>query len=277
MLIGERNGMAVKPKWKNPYVTNGLIAMWDGEWNADGGVHKNDSNIVDLTGNCSNLILSSGLLIHEETVGGLKCLEEATFACSSNSVINTAVKEIVYDSTKAITVQLVCYMVDVSSRNSVVFSSIGSVGSSFPCFYLGCEKIPSNSLIRCNGKAAGSSVSQSNISTNTYPVACCQLVISGGMVYQSSISINYGDNESVGSLITAQLASRLPNEPDLVERCITSGKVSITLPIGAVLLSTRFYSRTLTSDEISTNYAIDKLRFDLNSSTSNRGGVGVIS
>lgn len=36
MLIAHRNGMAV---WTNPYVTDGLVAMWDGEWNAGGGVH----------------------------------------------------------------------------------------------------------------------------------------------------------------------------------------------------------------------------------------------
>lgn len=31
--------------WKNPYVTDGLVAMWDGEWNAGGGVH--DANATE--------------------------------------------------------------------------------------------------------------------------------------------------------------------------------------------------------------------------------------
>ena len=26
--------------WKNPYITDGLVAMWDGEWNVGGGVHS---------------------------------------------------------------------------------------------------------------------------------------------------------------------------------------------------------------------------------------------
>ena len=26
-------------RWQNPYVTDGLIAMWDGKWNAEYGVH----------------------------------------------------------------------------------------------------------------------------------------------------------------------------------------------------------------------------------------------
>lgn len=38
--------------WKNPYVTNGLIAMWDGEWNAGPGKHDPDATIwKDLVGN----------------------------------------------------------------------------------------------------------------------------------------------------------------------------------------------------------------------------------
>lgn len=39
-------------KWTNPYITDGLVAMWDGEWNAGWGVH--DENAIvwkDLTGN----------------------------------------------------------------------------------------------------------------------------------------------------------------------------------------------------------------------------------
>lgn len=38
--------------WVNPYVTDGLIAMWDGEWNAGGGVHDSSAaSIADLSGN----------------------------------------------------------------------------------------------------------------------------------------------------------------------------------------------------------------------------------
>ena len=38
--------------WVNPYVTDGLVAMWDGEWNADGGVHDASATTwKDLTGN----------------------------------------------------------------------------------------------------------------------------------------------------------------------------------------------------------------------------------
>ena len=44
----ERRGAAA---WTNPYVTDGLVAMWDGEWNAGGGVHDANATVwKDLIG-----------------------------------------------------------------------------------------------------------------------------------------------------------------------------------------------------------------------------------
>lgn len=38
-------------KWENPYITDGLIAMWDGEWNAGFGVHDASATLwKDLVG-----------------------------------------------------------------------------------------------------------------------------------------------------------------------------------------------------------------------------------
>ena len=42
----------------NPYVQDGLVAMWDGEWNAGWGIHDDSANTwVDLSGNGNNLSL----------------------------------------------------------------------------------------------------------------------------------------------------------------------------------------------------------------------------
>ena len=43
MQIANRESFAVassRKPWTNPYVTDGLVAMWDGEWNAGGGVRS---------------------------------------------------------------------------------------------------------------------------------------------------------------------------------------------------------------------------------------------
>lgn len=37
-------------KWENPYITDGLVAMWDGEWNAGGGKHDANATV------CKNLV-----------------------------------------------------------------------------------------------------------------------------------------------------------------------------------------------------------------------------
>ena len=53
MLLGARQFFERRgaPAWTNPYVTDGLVAMWDGEWNAGGGVHDpNATAWKDLVG-----------------------------------------------------------------------------------------------------------------------------------------------------------------------------------------------------------------------------------
>ena len=49
---GEGSFVIGPDKWTNPYVTDGLVAMWDGEWNAGGGIHDaNATTWKDLIGN----------------------------------------------------------------------------------------------------------------------------------------------------------------------------------------------------------------------------------
>ena len=46
-MIGMRNLMiAGGGGWQNPYVTDGLVAMWDGEWNAGPGAHDASSQYI---------------------------------------------------------------------------------------------------------------------------------------------------------------------------------------------------------------------------------------
>ena len=65
MMIAARNSFLMggggPTPWQNPYVTNGLIAMWDGEWNAGGGVHDaNATTWLDLSGNGNDLDITAG-------------------------------------------------------------------------------------------------------------------------------------------------------------------------------------------------------------------------
>ena len=58
MILGARTGAWAKSgEWVNPYVTDGLVAMWDGEWNAGFGIHNPlAATIKDLIGT-NDLIL----------------------------------------------------------------------------------------------------------------------------------------------------------------------------------------------------------------------------
>ena len=62
MMIGSRNGMVVSGgggAWTNPYVTDGLIGLWDGEWNVAGGQHDGSATTwVDISGNNRDAVLS---------------------------------------------------------------------------------------------------------------------------------------------------------------------------------------------------------------------------
>lgn len=50
MLIGMRNGM-LAGGWKNPYITDGLVAIWDGICNAGWGAHDPNATVwKDLVG-----------------------------------------------------------------------------------------------------------------------------------------------------------------------------------------------------------------------------------
>lgn len=266
MMIAARNsflmGGAGPTPWQNPYVTDGLVAMWDGEWNARGGAHGDESRIVDTTGNCADLVLSSGVLTHASP-SGLECAEAAVLSCADNAPVNSAVQAIVYDSSKSVTIQLICALAGVSARANIELASVGTIGRNYPCFLVNCEKIPTVSILRSSCKSCSTSHSQSDAATSVYPVACCQMSMSGGMIYQSRISIDFGATEAIGNATTATLAGRLPNESNLVSRCITSGVVSLTMPAGAIFLSSRVYSRALTADEVAANYAIDAARFGL--------------
>ena len=48
--------------WSNPYVTDGLIAMWDGEWNVGPGKHSSTTSTwKDLIGSLNFAILSENI------------------------------------------------------------------------------------------------------------------------------------------------------------------------------------------------------------------------
>ena len=78
----------VKLSWKNPYVTDGLVAMWDGTWNAPGGVHDCDSAVILELVSGKSEVLDGTISAH------LNCYQaETMMAKSDTTLIGTALKK----------------------------------------------------------------------------------------------------------------------------------------------------------------------------------------
>ena len=53
MMLGARTAAwaIMRVGWTNPYITDGLVGYWDGEWNSEGGKHDAvQDSLVDLSG-----------------------------------------------------------------------------------------------------------------------------------------------------------------------------------------------------------------------------------
>ena len=78
----------VKLTWQNPYVTDGLLAMWDGRWNAPGGVHDcNSTNIFELVSG-KNEVLEGTITAHLDYYQ-----TETVMVRSDTTLIGTALKK----------------------------------------------------------------------------------------------------------------------------------------------------------------------------------------
>lgn len=61
MKLGKIGCRKMLHVWRNPYVTDGLVSMWDGEWNVGGGKHDADATTwADITGNGHDASVASG-------------------------------------------------------------------------------------------------------------------------------------------------------------------------------------------------------------------------
>ena len=221
-------------EWENPYITDGLIHMFDGQWNTGEGLHKTNPNKwIDLgSAKCdANLEGSQSGDIFSSLA--FEC-EAAWWRLTSQDVLNAL-------DNGALTIEIVA---DLPSIQSPVWgryytallacSSTGTVSSGVGFFY---HTQTLRTLIKIrNRAAAGRSVSfgLSSISGsgNFY-------YINGTRgVSPLTTTITYGGKTVIiGSLGSS--ASVWPGKYN----CI------------------RFYSRALTANEVAYNYSIDKERF----------------
>lgn len=230
-----------KGGWTNPYVTDGLIVMWDGEWNAGGGVHDANATMwVDIIGGATIALSASDCTIGDNSVTTL----------SGHQITGTisALADEEYSATNCITIEVVFKLL-----NAPTYSPYVQLGQRAMFTYAdtGTRKrteygIPnSSSTFLCY---TTTQIDSGNINVISF---ASSVLPSSGM----------GDNAIFINNVTATMNRRTPgassslNVNEIVLGFSTSGSVQ--------LHCIRIYRGAFSPLNVSANYAIDKERFNL--------------
>ncbi len=211
--------------WTNPYITDGLVAMWDGEWNAGvGGEHDaNATSWVDLVNGVpyigTNPLFESNAVVSD---GGNTAAN--TFSFSGY---------ISHDRTKEIVIQPI----------SILFTNdpfLKSTGDGSLDFALWATRTPSLDAFVRNGQSIARIPSSDAYQKMSFSAAYSQ---SGTQGY-----LNGEKTVDTGFIYSPQGNMYFP-------ALNTNNK--------ARMYSIRIYNRALTAEEIAHNYTVDKARFNL--------------
>ena len=241
MLLGarqffERRGAPFGPTARD-YVQNGLIAMWDGEWNAGGGVHDaNATTWKDLAGGVEAFASASGA---EFSFAQNVCQCDLSSVGNGSGVfvayllgdVGLSVRQIdaVYSSSEIYSAPL-C-LSGVSSRQFVCANADGLV----------CQ-------------IGYSQYGATNLSATQ--LHAYSAVLTGGWPLMSAA---YSDGQSLD--ISGYKTAITQYQPYSQGRIFLGYRNAASGVLN--LANVRLYSRSLTAAEIAANYAIDKARFNL--------------
>ena len=225
MLINLRNALMAGKRWKNPYVTDGLVAMWDGEWNAGGGVHDASATFPrELIGKISPTASGTFEAGPDYFMFGSSYFEFTSQELVDAVYSGSATFEIVCFPTGSLVANGGIVAIDTTNRGLWVWQNTGNF---FPrSTYRGEQLNLESNIGGCYQIVMG---------------AASQTVYRNGAVYMTS---------------AAGTATKGSNT-------VLIGKLPRFNMASAKVASIRIYSRALTADEIAANYAIDKARFGL--------------
>ena len=211
-----------KKVWTNPYVTDGLIAMWDGIENAGWGVHDPNATVcVDLSGNGYDLTLANCTI--EDDAWFINTLRGA------------------YVQGKSFSSRPVCFELCASriGGNDFFYTSVGVCFVNAGGYWQMVNKNTANNAVSAPDQWTQNSKIQFSAEYSSTGLARFSL---GG----------------VGNLTIKSYSNSWPEHGHDIEFG------SNTSYFGKMRShNIRFYSRALTAEEISANYAVDKMRFNL--------------
>lgn len=235
-------------RWSNPYVMDGLVAMWDAEWNAGGGVHDATATTwTDLSGSRCNLRAPA-----QYSFGSNFCdiPQGKTFSGNLPTVLSAATTEFVGCFTAAYVTSTDCDLgVEIGNRGlgSVFLSNLANLTRDV-LVATRTSNASSQSIYRIRGPYLANTSTAYINSLHTF---------SGAARLASDRWFSIYVNGQARSGSTSNYWTAPTSTPTSTVRVGTTGKTPIRL------CCTRIYSRVLSAAEVASNYAIDKARFNL--------------
>ena len=253
MLLGARQFFEKRgsPSWTNPYVKDGLVAMWDGEWNAGGGVHDSTKRAVDLSGNSRDLALSSACTIGDNYF--------ALAPSASESRIGGTVSIPDLAGQTLLEFRIVAKYNGTSSWNRHCFFS--SENTLYELNYSHFSSVNLIPGVLKNNNTLACQYQGSNSSTQT---------ILGGVVFGLDAQCRQVDYDGRGGYtVWINNGSSVPLQQGTRQSSDTSTDFHIlkmatsNVDQTGYIYSFAIYNRHLTDAERAANYAVDKERFGL--------------
>jgi hypothetical protein len=235
IMLGPRNGAG----WQNPYVTDGLVAMWDGIWNVGGGQeHDNSSKIW------------------WDCIGG----KPIVLMSSKSAFSNLGVAQ---SAAKTFTEQIVGGAMGEDSSYGWRFAeyviTLGSVTSNTPyVLAIGRRGLWLN--------VSGQNIGVTNQTDATWHSATA---FSAGSTFSVSADYNSAGTSERGSAVWFNAASIQHTggsdgwNTNIYSPYAVGAFYNVNYPFVGTYHAIRLYNRALTQSEIDANHAVDKERFNL--------------
>lgn len=223
-------------KWKNPYVTDGLVAMWDGEWNAGSGKHDASATTwKDIVSGVSFALTnatwgSSALLLRSNVYGFLDATGTTT---TFGAIQGGGTMEI-------------CALANSYMQSSTLLKSTADVSFNF------------NASNRINFRNSNAPQSRGSfLLADTLRTISC--VYGSGTsiegIYANGVASSFDGTNNTGGYAAGGTL--------LGCRSSSSSSLSPTRFCDLDIYGIRLYSRALTAAEVAFNYAIDQRRFNI--------------
>lgn len=252
MLLGARQFFERRGGgWVNPYVMDGLVAMWDGEWNAGGGVHDPNATVwMDLSGNGVDMVSMGEPNFGQNYMTTTK-LENLwhTDVTDAFDGINTSGR---------FAIEIVAEQVDGYGNQKLLNYGGGWMGQ-YGSFFT--EMRNRYSLWVGSNAGGGGSTAEVLDKSGIFDLRAQYGVFGDGLKATTTFRATSQLSGDGGAMTLPMGANPYRKSVAIGFREVNS--TDSPMIHGEKVYTIRIYSRALTAAEIAANYAVDKARFNL--------------